>query len=572
MNSKLSKTFYPASLSILREYSFKMFFRDLVAGVVVAVVALPLAIAFGIASGANPVQGLTTAVIGGFLISMLSGSKVQIGGPTGAFIVIIYGIISQYGYAGLMVATIMAGVILVVLGICRMGSIIKFIPYPVVVGLTAGLALIIAIGQIREFFGFQMDKVPPDIAAKLIAYGQYIIHLPAQDVPKVLAATVVSGISVCICIYWKNVTQKIPGSLIAIVALTAIVQLFGIPVETIGDRFPAVAGGMTIPMPVFPRISPEAVRELISPAIAIAVLAGLESLLSMVVADGMTGQRSNSNTELIGQGVANIGSAIFGGIPCTGAFARTAANVKSSAASSVSGLVHAALLLLIMLFLGKWAAMIPLAVLAGIVVVVAYNMSEWRTFVGLFRSTSGDVLVLLLTFFLTILVDLTVAIQAGMLVAAGLFIKRMSEVSAAVNVTKLITDEASDAASENDPLSLSSRDVPPNVEVFEIQGALFFGAADKFRNIVPIDGHQKRILILRMRHVRVLDATALHSLREMLKDARKHSVTLLLSGVHSQPLIIMQKSGFFDELGQDNIFGHIDEALIRARELSGAVG
>lgn len=553
---QINSVFSPAILGALREYSFHRFLKDLVAGIVVAVVALPLAIAFGIASGVSPVQGLTTAVIAGFLISAFSGSRFQIGGPTGAFIVIIYGIIQQYGYPGLAIATIMAGVILVTMGAFGLGTIIKFIPYPVTVGFTSGIALIIFTGQLKDVFGLQIAKLPADFFEKM---GSYFHNYHTVNP----WAFLISAFTILVCIYWKRITAKVPGSLIAIVVSTAAVQLLGIPVETIGMRFPDVAGGMRIPTPSIPIIKFSEIQALVSPAISIALLAGIESLLSAVVADGMTGRRHHSNTELIAQGIANIFSPLFGGIPATGAIARTATNIKTGAFCNISGIVHAVLLFGVMLFLGKWAAMIPMATLGGIVTIVAWNMSEIKAFRRVLTSTRSDAFVLIVTFLLTVIVDLTVAIQAGLLLAAVLFIKKMSE---AINVTKMLEDD-SDPDRDNDPLDIRLREVPPNVDVFEIQGALFFGAVDKFREAIAVTGH-RRILILRMRHVLTLDATALHTLEEIFTESVRSGVTLILSGVHSQPLVVMQKTGFLDKVGLNNVFTHIDDALARAKELT----
>jgi len=553
---QIKSVFNPAILGALREYSFHRFLKDLVAGIVVAVVALPLAIAFGIASGVSPVQGLTTGVIAGFLISAFSGSRFQIGGPTGAFIVIIYGIVQQYGYPGLAIATIMAGLILVAMGAFGLGTIIKFIPYPVTVGFTSGIALIIFTGQLKDIFGLEIAKLPADFFEKM---GSYFHHYQTVNP----WALLISAFTLLTCIYWKRITAKVPGSLIAIVLSTAAVQLLDIPVETIGMRFPDIAGGMRIPMPAIPVIKFSEIQALVSPAIAIALLAGIESLLSAVVADGMTGRRHHSNTELIAQGIANIFSPLFGGIPATGAIARTATNIKTGAFCNISGIVHAILLFGVMLFLGKWASMIPMATLGGIVTIVAWNMSELSAFRRVLTSTRSDAFVLIVTFLLTVIVDLTVAIQAGLLLAAVLFIKKMSE---AINVTKMLEDDVAPDR-DNDPLDIRQREVPKDVDVFEIQGALFFGAVDKFREAIAITG-QRRILILRTRHVLTLDATAVHTLEEIFAESTRSGVTLLLSGVHSQPLVVMQKTGFLEKVGLHNVFTQIDDALARAKELT----
>ncbi len=559
--------FNPASLQLFREgYSAASFVKDLLSGLIVGVVAIPLAIAFGIASGVSPTQGLVTAVVTGFMISLFSGSRFQIGGPTGAFIVIIYGIVQKYGCDGLAVATLMAGLLLVVMGACGFGGIIKYIPYPVTVGFTSGIALIIFAGQVKDLLGLEMASVPAEFVEKIGAYSEHIGTANGYSIA-------FSVLTILICVGWKWVTPRIPGSLVAII-LTTVAGYFlrhsgfltAADLATIGDRFPDVAKGMHMPAPHLPSVSFAAFRDLVSPAISIALLAGIESLLSAVVADGMTGRRHNSNTELIGQGLANICSPLFGGIPATGAIARTATNIKSGGSTPVAGIIHALFLLFVMLFLGRLAAWIPMATLGGIVAVVAYNMSEWRHFVKMFRSTRSDTAVMVATFLLTVFVDLTVAIQAGVLLAAFLFIHRAAETTQANNITKLL-GVSENMADEDDPLSIARREIPKGVEVFEIEGALFFGAADKFKDALTQVGVRPRVLILRMRHVLVLDATALHALEDVCAQTRREGMTLVLSGVHSQPLIVMQRAGFLARVGEDNVYGNIDEALDRARAI-----
>lgn len=562
--------FYPASLCFLKEgYSVRRFVNDLLAGLIVGVVAIPLAIAFGIASGVSPVQGLITGVVAGFLISALSGSRVQIGGPTGAFIVIIYGIVSKYGFDGLAAATIMSGALLVIMGVCGFGDVIRYVPYPVTVGFTSGIALIIFAGQGKELLGLRMESVPAEFIEKIAAYARNIGTLDWRCV-------CVSAVTILVCVLWKRVTPKIPGSLVAIVLTTLAVYLLrragladAASLATIGDCFPAVKEGMSIPAPRLPSLSFATCRELVSPAISIALLAGIESLLSAVVADGMTGRKHNSNTELIAQGVANLCSPLFGGIPATGAIARTATNIKNGGTTPVAGIVHAALLLTVMLFLGRLAALIPMATLAGIVAVVAYNMSEWRHFLKMFRSTRSDTVVMLATFLLTVLVDLTVAIQAGMLLAAFLFIRRVAETTRVGYVTHGLAgqDDSAAFADEDDPFSIRTRDVPPGIEVFEIRGSLFFGAADKFKAALTQAGVRPKVLILRLRHVLALDATALHALEDVWDQTRREGTGLVLSGVHSQPLFVMQRSGFIAKVGEDNLHSNIDDALARAKAL-----
>lgn len=571
IGKNISDRFRPEVLQCFKEgYSLKTFMADAVAGLIVAAVALPLAIAFSIAAGLPPQAGLITAVIAGFAISAFGGCRVQIGGPTGAFIVIIYGIYAQFGMSGLAIATMMAGVFLIILGLCGLGSIIKYIPYPVTVGFTSGIALIIFAGQIEALLGLDCvnalqtlayEKMPGDFVGKLNVYAHALDTIN-------WAAVAISAITILICVYWKRVTQKVPGSIVAIVITTIIAMIFesfDIEVATIGSKFPAVAQGMSLNLPQFPTIEWSALRELVSPAISIALLAGIESLLSAVVADGMIGRRHNSNTELVGEGIANILSPLFGGIPATGAIARTATNIKNGGKTPVAGILHALFLLLIMLFLGRYAALIPMATLGGVVAIVAYNMSELHLVKGIFKSTHSDILVMLTSFLLTVFIDLTVAIQAGVLLAAFLFIRRMGESTEARNITRLLA--GTPQTPRADDLGQPGTEVPAGVEVFEIYGALFFGAADKFKNTLLSQRRRPKVLILRMRHVLVLDATALHSLEEVYAHVSARGISLVLSGVTAQPLMLMVRSGFLDRIGQPNVHGHIVDALGRAKEL-----
>ena len=547
----------PKLLTVLREgYSRKQFIGDLTGGVIVGIIALPLAIAFAIASGVKPEQGLYTAIVGGLVIAVLSGSRVQIGGPTGAFIVIVYGVVQQYGYDGLAAATLLAGVILVALGVARLGTVIKYIPYPVTIGFTTGIALIIAAGQIRDFFGLRMDDVPADFIEKFAAYAEYAGSFSP-------AAFALGAASLGLMMVWPKITHRVPGSLVAILAGTIVVAAFDLPVETIGSRFGGVPSHM--PMPRLPNLSWELVQSVISPAISIALLGGIESLLCAVVADGMTGRRHRSNMELIAQGAANIATPLFGGIPATGAIARTAANVKNGGSTPFAGIIHAVVLLLILLFFGKWASLIPMATLAAILLVVAYNMSEWRLFVRIFRSPRSDVLVLVTTFGLTVFFDLIVAIQVGVVLAALLFMRRMGEVTQVGYVTQMLQDEEE----RDDPSALNRRVIPQGVEVFEIDGPFFFGAADKFKSALSEVRSTPAVLILRMRKVLSLDATGLRALEEVHAQARRDGTVLVLSGVHANPLVVMQRSGFLDEIGEENVFDNIDDAFERAREVLG---
>jgi len=553
----------PKIITVFKQgYSSPVFFKDLTAGIIVGIVALPLAIAFAIASGVKPEQGLYTAIVAGFLISLLSGSRVQIGGPTGAFIVIIYGIVQKFGYDGLVIATIMAGVLLIIMGFAKLGAVIKYIPYPVTVGFTAGIALIIAMGQLRDLLGLHMEKVPAEFIEKIVAYSEH-----AGSITPI--AAVIGIATIAIVFLWPRVTQRVPGSLVAILVTTGMVQLMDLPVETIGSRFGSVSG--SLPSFRMPQFDWRTASSLVSPAITIALLAGIESLLSAVVADGMTGRKHRSNMELIAQGVANIASPLFGGIPATGAIARTATNIKNGGLTPIAGIIHAVVLLLIMLFFGKWAALIPMATLAGILVVVAYNMSEWHHFVKLLKSPKMDIAVLLVTFFLTVLVDLTVAIQAGVVLAALLFMKRMSDVTQVGYITSMVGFEEEDEEdAKADPNNINKFSVPKGVEVFEVNGPFFFGAAERFKHTLNLIVKKPKVLILRTRTVLAMDATALHALEEVYNMTKREKTVLVLAGIHAQPMIAMDKAGFLDKVGVENVFESIGDALKRARAIVGA--
>lgn len=548
----------PKLVTTLRSYDRAQFSADATAGIIVGIVALPLAIAFAIASGVTPGRGLWTAIVAGFLISALGGSRVQIGGPTGAFVVIVYGIVQSHGVQGLVIATFMAGIILVAMGLFRFGGAIKFIPHPVVVGFTTGIAVIILSSQVRDFFGLRMGDVPADFVEKWRAFAEHASSLDP-------AALGIALLAMAIILFWPRVNQRIPGPFVALIATTAVVQAFHIPVETIGSRFGAISAGL--PSVGLPSIGFTGVTALVGPAFTIAVLAAVESLLSAVVADGMIGGRHRSNMELVAQGVANMGSALVGGIPATGAIARTATNVKNGGRTPVAGIVHAATLLLITLFVGRWAALIPLATLAAILVIVAYNMSEWRVFMAEFRAPRADIAVLLTTFLLTVLVDLTVAIGVGMVLAAFLFMKRMAEVS---NVT-VLTREFSDVANggvdpyDTDPNAVRLRQIPRGVRVYEVNGPFFFGAAERFKDTLSEVVGKPRVLIVRMRDVPAIDSTGLRALTVMVRRARKDGTLVLLSDVHAQPMIAIGRSMLLDELGDEQIFGNLDDALNRAR-------
>jgi SulP family sulfate permease len=545
--------FEPKLVTIFREgYSRKQFLQDAAAGVLVGVVALPLAIAFAIASGVKPEQGLYTAIIAGFVIAVLGGSRAQISGPTGAFIVIVYGIVQQYGYDGLAVATFIAGFLLIAMGVAGAGALLKFVPFPVTVGFTSGIALIILSSQIRDFLGLSMEALPSGFVEKIAAYAT---HLDTANP----AALGVGALSLAIIVLWPRVTNKVPGSLVAIIAATVLVHALALPVDTIASRFGSVPS--TLPAPRLPSLTWELVRTMFSPAVTIALLAALESLLSAVVADGMLGTRHRSNTELIAQGIGNVVSPLFSGIPATGAIARTATNIKSGGRTPIAGIVHAITLLAVVLFAGRWASLIPMPALAAILVVVAYNMSEWRTFARLLRAPRSDVAVLLATFSLTVLIDLTVAVQVGVVLAAFLFLQRMSSVTQ----VSLITEEVNETYGS--PRGLDRRVVPPGVEVFEVYGSLFFGAIERFKDALRDIERRPKVLIIRMRDVLSIDASGLETFEDLLHSSKREGVELLLSGVHSQTLLAMRRSGFLERLGEENVLENIDAALRRAISL-----
>lgn len=545
----------PKLFTVLKDYNKKQFIADITAGIIVGIVALPLAIAFGIASGVTPEKGIITAIIAGFIVSFFGGSKVQIGGPTGAFIIIVFGIVQNYGTTGLAIATIMAGIILIIMGFARFGSLIKFIPHPVVVGFTTGIALIILVTQVKDFFGLSMT-VPSEFFEKLYAFG---VHFNSVN----YYSFGIGASALLIMIFWPKVTHKIPGSLVALLVTTAIVYYFNLPVETIGKKFGVISS--QIPAPKMFTINLTIIKELIQPATTIALLAAIESLLSAVVADGMIGGRHRSNMELIAQGMANIVTPLFGGIPATGAIARTATNIKNGGRTPVAGIVHAVTLLLIMLFFGHLAKLIPMAALAAVLIIVAYNMSEWKTFLSILtKNPKSDVVVLITTFGLTVIFDLTVAIEIGMVLAVFLFMKRMAEVT---NVGVITRELAEEDENPNDPMAINKKSIPVGVEVFEISGPFFFGAADKFKEAMRYVEHPPKIRILRMRDVPAIDSTGIHVLENAYKDSLKGGTQLILSGVHTQPLIALERSGFLKVIGEENIFGNIDDALDRAREI-----
>ena len=552
--------FKPRLFSTLKNYSKETFMSDLMAGIIVGIVALPLAIAFGIASGVSPEKGIITAIIAGFIISLLGGSKVQIGGPTGAFIVIIYGIIQQYGEAGLIVATLMAGILLILLGVFKLGAIIKFIPYPIIVGFTSGIAVTIFTTQIADIFGlnFGGEKVPGDFIGKWMIYFRHFDTVNWWN-------AVVSILSIIIIAITPRFSKKIPGSLIAIIVVTIGVYVLktyaGIDsIDTIGDRFTIKS---ELPEAAIPTLTWEAIKDLFPVAITIAVLGAIESLLSATVADGVTGDKHDSNTELIAQGTANLITPLFGGIPATGAIARTMTNINNGGKTPVAGIIHAIVLLLILLFLMPLAQYIPMACLAGVLVIVSYNMSEWRTFKALLKNPKSDVTVLLITFFLTIIFDLTIAIEVGLVIACILFMRRVMETTE-ISVIK-------DEIDPNDELDIAVCEehliIPAGVEVYEINGPYFFGIATKFEETMAQLGDRPKVRIIRMRKVPFIDSTGIHNLTSLCKMSQKEKITIVLSGVNEKVHKTLEKSGFYELLGKQNICPNINVALDRAKEI-----
>jgi SulP family sulfate permease len=537
----------------LRQYSRAEFRDDAVAGVIVGIVALPLAIAFAIASGLGPERGLYTAIIAGFLISALGGSRVQIGGPTGAFVVIVYGIVTTHGVDGLLAATLLAGIILVGFGVAQIGAALKFVPHPVVAGFTSGIAVVILLSQVRDFLGLQIDTVPAEFIEKVEVLAE---HAASTNIWAVLVA---SG-TVLVLRLWPRVSRRIPAPFVALVVSTAAVHAFALPVDTIGSRFGEI--NMSFPPPRLPSVSLTTLRDVVGPAFTIALLAGIESLLSAVVADGMTGGRHRSNMELVAQGVANIASSLFGGMPATGAIARTATNIRSGGRTPVAGMVHAATLLVITLFLGRWAALIPMPTLAGILVVVAYAMSEWRGFRRGLRAPRSDAAILVLKFGLTVFVDLTVALAVGVIVSAFVFLRRMADITSVAAVTAQFRD-----AEEANGL-LPRRALPHGVEIYEIDGPFFFGAADTFKETLGNLGAAPRALIIRMREVPTIDATGLVLLDDLSKRSRAGGTALILTELQSQPRDALRRQGILAGGGNGYVVESLGEAIDLAERIT----
>jgi sulfate permease, SulP family len=549
------KMFRPKIFDTLKHYTRQQFGKDLMAGLVVGMVALPLAIAFAIASGVSPEKGIYTAIIAGFIISALGGSRVQIGGPTGAFIVIVYGIVQVHGINGLIIATFMAGIMLIIMGLARLGSVIKFIPYSLIIGFTSGIALIIFSSEVKDLFGLKMGAVPADFTDK---WKSYILYFHTTQLSTVL----IGASTIAIISFWPKITRKVPGSLIAILVTTVAMRFLHLPIETIGSRFGGIPS--SFPKPVIPHIDFATIKNLIQPAFTIALLGGIESLLSAVVSDGMIGGNHKSNMELVAQGTANIFSSIFGGIPATGAIARTATNVKNGGRTPVAGIVHAITLLLILLFFGKWASLIPMATLAGVLVVVAYNMSEWRHFLSVLRGPGSDRVILLTTFLLTVFIDLTVAIEIGMILAAFLFMRNMIKSSNVSSMKK----EFENGDNGNDDELLENYNIPKNVEVFEITGPLFFGAAYKFKEAMKFIENSPKVLIIRMRNVPIIDATGINTIKEVYKESEHKGTKLILSEVHSQQIVKELKAArLLFSIGKANITHTLQEAIERSKAI-----
>lgn len=541
----------PKLFDVMKGYTKEHLMKDIISGIIVAIIALPLSIALAIASGVGPEQGLYTAIIAGFFISFFGGSRVQIGGPTAAFVVIIYGIVAEYGTDGLIVATILAGIILVIMGICRFGSLIKYIPYTITTGFTCGIAVTLFVGQLKDFFGMDIASVPSEFLDKVIVYAKNIRSIN-------LTATLIGIAAVAIMLLWPKVTDKIPGSLIAIIVTTAVVYFAKLPVNTIGS----VHGELNSAFPSFhvPSLSMKLVQEMLSPAFTIAILAGIESLLSAVVSDGMIGDTHKSNAELVGQGLGNIFSGLFGGIPATGAIARTAANVRNGGRTPIAGITHCITLTIILLVLMPLAALIPMTTLAAVLLVVAANMADWSSFFRLCKmAPKSDIIVLVATFFLTVFFDLVVAIEIGVVLAALLFMKRMAE-TADIKAWKY-TDSPDITPGEAEKL----RDIPHSISVFEICGPMFFAAADQILNINS--NHHTKVVVIRMRSVPAIDASAMRSLHELANRAKRKNITLVFSHVNEQPMRVMEKDGFIELVGKENFHDNIVDALDYAEAL-----
>lgn len=545
----------PKLFSVMKNYTKEQFVKDFISGIIVVIIAMPLSIALAIASGVNPEKGLHTAIIAGFLISFLGGSRVQIGGPSATFTVISYTLIQQYGVQGLAMATIMAGIILVVLGVCRLGSLVKYIPYTVTTGITASIAVIMFSGQIKDFLGLSIDKVPADFAPKMAAIFQNIGSVN-------FSAVIVGVTALLIIVLWPKVTQKVPGSLIAIIATVIMVKFLNLKVDTIGSVFGELS--RKLPVPALPAVDFSTVEKLAGPAFTIAILAAIEGLLSCVVSDGMIGSKHNSNMEVVAEGVANIVSGFFGGLPATGVLARTAANLKNGARTPIAGMVHAVGILIVMVSLMPLASLIPMTTLSAILIVLSYNMCDWEGITGLVkRAPKSDIIVFACTFFVGIFIGLASAIVAGIVLAVLLFMKRMIEVT---DVSFLTNDiEGIDLDESEDPDATALKHIPKDVIVYEINGPFFFGAADKFVNMTDRKAGKPKVIIVRMRNVPAMDVTAMRALEQLYDRCKKRGIRLLISKVQKQPRNVMEKAGFVQRLGEENFCENVDSALERAK-------
>lgn len=548
-------SFRPKLFTLLKDYSFNQFTKDVTAGIIVAIIALPLSIALGIASGVTPEKGLHTAIIAGFLISFFGGSRVQIGGPTGAFMVIVYGIVMKFGIEGLILSTFMAGIIMILLGLLKLGNLIKFIPYPITTGFTSGIAVTIFSSQVKDFLGLTTPSLPAEFLGK---WKIIISSINTID----FTTTIIGVIALLAIIIWPKINRKIPGALVALIITSLIVYFFELDVATIGSKFGELSS--SLPRFALPIITMDKILLLLGPAFTIAMLGSIESLLSAVVADGMIGAKHRSNTELIAQGIANIASSLFGGIPATGAIARTVANVKNGGRTPIAGIVHALTLLLIMILFMPLAKTIPLSSLSAVLIIVAYNMSDWREFKELLKSPKSDILVLLVTFLVTVLIDLVKAIEIGLILSSFLFMKRMADVSS-VNLSKMDAseeDEDSNYNFDDNKFSINS-----GIQIYEINGPFFFGAADKFVEATGTVAEKTEVLIIRMRNVPSMDATAVHAFKRLVKTCESKKIKLLVSEVQPQPKLVLHKANLDELIGEDNFFKDINKTINYANRL-----
>ena len=551
--NNVSTRLKPKLLSVMKTYNKDQFIKDIIAGLIVAIIALPLSIALAISSGVSPEQGLYTAIIAGFFISLLGGSRVQIGGPSATFMVVVYGVVATHGTEGLLITTILAGIILILFGLFKLGSMIKYIPYPITVGFTSGIAVTIFSSQIKDFFGMEIGAAPTEFIDKWVFYFESMDK--AQLLPFLIGA-----LALIILIVWPKVNKKIPGSLIAILVTTLLVWLLKVDVQTIGSQYSDLSS--SFPTPSIPTFTWKKVQVLLSPAFTIAFLCSIESLLSAVVSDGMIGSKHRSNMELVAEGVANIASGLFGGMPATGAIARTVANIKNGGRTPIAGIVHALTLLFILLFLMPLVKLIPLATLAAILIMVSYNMSEWRMFKKLLSAPKSDVIVLLATFFLTVLFDLTLAISVGMVLSSFLFMKRMTDVTDVYGLDKEMNDDSDELELLDDQIK---EVLSEEILIYEINGPFFFGAAEKFLDSIQSLQGPSKVLIIRLRNVPVIDATAVHTLDLLYDNCVKSNTVLILSEISDKPYQVIKRVGLVNQIGEDQVCRHLDEAIAKAK-------